>query len=45
MNYVTVADMIDRKEQKVQVAQGSGVFVKLPNMHGLKSALLARILP
>ncbi len=42
---ITVADMIDRKEQKVQVAQGSGVFVKLPNMHGLKSALLARILP
>lgn len=41
---VKINEMVDCKQQKVEVAQGSGIFVKLPNMHGMKDALLARIL-
>ena len=42
---IKITEMIDKKDQKVEVAQGSGVFVKLPNMRGMQNALLARILP
>jgi U32 family peptidase len=42
---VTVTEMLDRKDNKVEVAQGSGVFVRLPNMSGLEKGLIARIIP
>ena len=41
---IKVEYMLDRKDNKVEVAQGSGVFVKLPNMIGFENALLARII-
>jgi putative protease len=41
---IKINEMLDRKEQKVEVAQGSGVFVKIPNMQGMENALLARII-
>ncbi|MBY0380013.1 MAG: U32 family peptidase C-terminal domain-containing protein, partial [Burkholderiales bacterium] len=42
---IKITEMVDKKNQKVEVAQGSGVFVKLPNMQDMQNALLARILP
>lgn len=42
---IIITSMLDRADQSVEVASGSGVFVRLPNMHGLKRALLARIIP
>lgn len=41
---ITVTYMINRKDQAVEVASGSGVFVKIPNMQGLNNALLARVI-
>jgi putative protease len=42
---IKVSSMLNRKDEQVEVAQGSGVFVKLPNMVGFEKALLARIIP
>lgn len=42
---IKVTEMVDKKDEKVEVAQGSGIFVKLPNMQGYNNALLARLLP
>lgn len=42
---VEVSQMVNKLGEKVEVAQGSGIFVKLPNMHGMEKALLARIIP
>jgi putative protease len=41
---IKVEHMLDRKGNNVEVAQGSGVFVRLPNMAGFENALLARII-
>jgi U32 family peptidase len=42
---IKIKHMLNKKNEQVEVAQGSGVWVKIPDMHGLKDALLARILP
>jgi U32 family peptidase len=41
---ITVTNMVNRKDESVEVASGSGVFVKIPNMQGLNNALLARVI-
>lgn len=41
---IKITEMFDLNGEKIEVAQGSGVFVKLPQMHGLEDSLLARIL-
>jgi len=41
---ITLTEMVDRKNQPVEVAQGSGVWVKVPQLHGKQNALLARLL-
>jgi putative protease len=41
---IKIEHMLDKKDINILVAQGSGVFVKLPNMQGLTGALLARII-
>ena len=41
---ITVTSMINRKDEAVEVAAGSGIFVKIPNMQGLNNALLARVI-
>jgi putative protease len=41
---ITVTEMLNRKNEPVEVAQGSGVWVKLPQLQGKQNALLARLL-
>lgn len=45
MRIIEVSQMFNNKGEAVEVAQGSGIFVKLPNLHGMERALLARIIP
>lgn len=40
---VMVTMMYDKNNTPVEVAAGSGVFVKIPNMHGMEKSLLARL--
>lgn len=42
---IDVTLMVNKQGEKVEVAQGSGIFVKLPAMNGMEKALLARIIP
>ena len=44
MRIIEITRMLNKKNEPVEVAQGSGIFVKLPNMQGMERALLARIL-
>ena len=37
--------MHNKKDEAVEVAQGSGVYVKIPHLNGMEKALLARIIP
>ncbi len=41
---INVAVMKNKHGENVEVAQGSGIFVKLPELQGMTKALLARIL-
>lgn len=41
---IVVTMMYDKNNNPVEIANGSGVFVKLPNMHGMAKALLARLM-
>lgn len=45
MQIVEVTNMVNKRNEPVEVAQGSGIFVKLPNLRGMEKALLARIIP
>lgn len=42
---IKITQMINKNGENVEVAQGSGVFVKLPQMDGMQNALIARIIP
>lgn len=44
MQEVIITEMLDKHNNVVKVAAGSGVFVKIPNMYGMENALLAKIL-
>lgn len=41
---ITIAEMFNLKGEKVEIAQGSGVWVKLPALQGMEKALLARLI-
>lgn len=45
MREVEISIMKNKKNETVEVAQGSGIFVKIPNMQGMEKALLARLIP
>jgi putative protease len=45
MREIEVSIMKNKKDEAVEVAQGSGIFVKIPNMQGMEKALLARLIP
>ncbi len=42
---IVVTQMTNLKDEHVEVAQGSGVIIKMPNMQGFNKGLLARIIP
>lgn len=45
MREIEISIMKNKKDETVEVAQGSGIFVKIPNMQGMEKALLARLIP
>ncbi len=45
MREIEISIMKNKKNETVEVAQGSGIFVKIPNMQGMEKALLARLIP
>lgn len=45
MREIKIDVMKNKKDESVEVAQGSGIYVKIPNMQGMEKALLARIIP
>jgi putative protease len=45
MREIEISIMKNKKYEAVEVAQGSGIFVKIPNMQGMEKALLARLIP
>jgi len=42
---IVLEHMLNRDNERVEVAQGNGIFVKIPNMYGCENALIARVLP
>ncbi|MEN9946793.1 MAG: hypothetical protein RLZZ293_1179 [Pseudomonadota bacterium] len=45
MREIKITTMKNKQNENVEVAQGSGIYVKIPQMHGMEKALLARIIP
>lgn len=45
MREIEINIMKNKKNETVEVAQGSGIFVRIPNMQGMEKALLARLIP
>lgn len=45
MREIKIDVMKNKKDESVEVAQGSGIYVKIPNMQGMEKALLARVIP
>lgn len=41
---ITISNMVNKYGESVEVAQGSGVYVRLPNMQGFQKGLLARLI-
>ena len=45
MRLIQITLMKNKQNESVEVAQGSGIYVKIPNMFGMEKALLARVIP